>query len=112
VKKSFKIQQLLHHKSKHHQPSPCTPSSLTAFQRHQEHTLKHPGLVISPMHPFLIDSFPKTSRTQSEASWFGESHQYKTKQTNKQPLHCVLKVRYGEVWGYVNMSSTKIALET
>ncbi len=24
------------------------------------------------MHPFLIDSFPKTSRTHSEASWFGD----------------------------------------
>ncbi len=32
---------------------------------------------------FLIKSFPKRPRTQSEASWFGWSHKYKTKQ-NKQ----------------------------
>ncbi len=31
--------------------------------------------------PLLVKSFPKTSRTQSEASWFGGSHDHKTKQT-------------------------------
>jgi hypothetical protein len=30
--------------------------------------------------PLLIESFPKTPRTRSEASWFGGSHSYKTKQ--------------------------------
>jgi len=32
--------------------------------------------------PLLVESFPKTPRTQSEASWFGGSHNYKTKQAN------------------------------
>jgi hypothetical protein len=31
--------------------------------------------------PLLIESFPKTPRTQFEASQFGGSHNYKTKQT-------------------------------
>jgi hypothetical protein len=34
--------------------------------------------------PLFIESFPKTPGTQSEASWFGEYHNYKTKQ-NKLP---------------------------
>ncbi len=34
--------------------------------------------------PFLVESFPKTSRTWSEASRFSGSHNYQTKQ-NKQP---------------------------
>ncbi len=41
MKKSFNIQELLHHKSKHHETKPMH-SSLRAFQRHQEHNLKHP----------------------------------------------------------------------
>jgi hypothetical protein len=45
VKKSFNIQELLHHKSKHHETKPMQPSSSKAFQRHQEHDLKHPGSV-------------------------------------------------------------------
>jgi hypothetical protein len=58
MKKSFNIQELLHHKSKCH------------------------GM--KPMHPsLLVESFPKTPRTQSEASWFGGSHNYKTKQTKQ-----------------------------
>jgi hypothetical protein len=31
-----------------------------------------------PMHPLLIERFPKTPRTRSEASQFGGSHNYKT----------------------------------
>jgi len=31
----------------------------------------------SPCTP-LVESFPKAPRTQSEASWFGGSHNYKT----------------------------------
>jgi hypothetical protein len=34
--------------------------------------------------PLLVESCPKTPRTQSETSWFGGSHNYKTKQ-NKLP---------------------------
>jgi len=45
VRKSFDIQQLLHHKSKLHRTKPMHPSLLRAFQRHQEHNLKHPGSV-------------------------------------------------------------------
>ncbi len=45
MKKSFNIQELLHCKSKHHVTKPMHPSSLKYFQRHQEHNLKHPGLV-------------------------------------------------------------------
>ncbi len=32
--------------------------------------------------PLLVECFPKRSRTWSEASWFGGSRKYKTKQTN------------------------------
>jgi len=45
MKKSFNIQELLHFKSKHHGTKPTHPSSSRAFQRHQEHDLKHPSLV-------------------------------------------------------------------
>ncbi len=46
MKKSFDIQELLHCKSKRHGTKPMQPSSLSrAFQRHQEHDLKHPCLV-------------------------------------------------------------------
>jgi hypothetical protein len=47
VKKSFNIQELLHHKSKHHETKPMQPSSSwsRALQRHQENNLKHPSSV-------------------------------------------------------------------
>jgi len=45
VKKSFNIQELLHCKSKHHGSKHVHPFLLKAFQRHQEHDLKHPSLV-------------------------------------------------------------------
>ncbi len=46
MKKSFNIQELLHRKSKHHGSKPMHHPSLSrAFQRHQEHNLKHPSLV-------------------------------------------------------------------
>jgi hypothetical protein len=45
VKKSFNIQELLHRKSKRRETKPMHPSSSRAFQRHQEHDLKHAGLV-------------------------------------------------------------------
>jgi hypothetical protein len=35
----------------------------------------------TPMHPSSPESFPKTPRTLSEASWFSGSHNYKIKQT-------------------------------
>jgi hypothetical protein len=43
VKTSFNIQELLHCKSKNHGTKPMHPSSLRAFQRHQEDNLKHLG---------------------------------------------------------------------
>jgi hypothetical protein len=49
------------------------PSLSRAFQRHQEHHA-----------PVVVQSFPKTPRTRSEASQFSRPHNYKTKQ-NKLP---------------------------
>jgi hypothetical protein len=43
VKKSFNIQELLLCKSKRHETKPMHPFSSKAFQRDQEHDLKHPG---------------------------------------------------------------------
>jgi hypothetical protein len=45
MKESFNIQELLHHKLKRHGTKPMHPSLSRAFQRHQEHDLKHPGLL-------------------------------------------------------------------
>jgi hypothetical protein len=45
MKKSFNIHELLHHKSKYHGTEPMHLSLSRAFQRHQEHDLKHPSLV-------------------------------------------------------------------
>jgi hypothetical protein len=45
VKKSFNIQELLHHQYKRHETKRMHPFLSIAFQRHQEHNLKHPGLV-------------------------------------------------------------------
>jgi hypothetical protein len=42
-KKSFNIQKLLHPKSKRHGTKPMHPSLSRAFERHQEHDLKHPN---------------------------------------------------------------------
>ncbi len=55
MKKSFNIQELLH------------PQVQTSWN--QAHA------------PLLVESFPKTPRTRSEASPFGGSRNYKTKQT-------------------------------
>jgi hypothetical protein len=44
VKKSYNIQELLHHKSKCHGTKPMHPSS-KVFKREQECDLKHPSLV-------------------------------------------------------------------
>jgi hypothetical protein len=45
MKKSFNIQELLHHKSKRHGIKPMHPYASKAFRRHQEHDLKHPSLM-------------------------------------------------------------------
>jgi hypothetical protein len=45
VKNSFNFQELLHSRSKCHGTKPMHPSSSRAFQRDQEHDLKHPSLV-------------------------------------------------------------------
>jgi hypothetical protein len=63
MKKSFNIQELLHGKSKCHGTQPMHPSSSRAFQRHQEHDLKHPGsvnLITTKQKklPFFIDRLP------------------------------------------------------
>jgi hypothetical protein len=57
VKKSFNIQKLLHRKSKHHGTKPMHPSSSRAFQKHQEHNLKHPSsedLIPTKEHNYQI----------------------------------------------------------
>jgi hypothetical protein len=45
MKKSFNIQELLHHESKRHETKPIHPSSSRTFQRDQERDLKHPSSV-------------------------------------------------------------------
>jgi hypothetical protein len=45
VKKSFNIQEFLHHKSKRHGTKLMHPFSSRAFQRDQDCRLKHPGSV-------------------------------------------------------------------
>ncbi len=55
MKKSFNIQELLHHKSKCH-----------GMKAHA---------------PLLVEIYPKTPRTGSEVSQFGGSHNHKTKQS-------------------------------
>jgi hypothetical protein len=45
VKQSFNIQELLHCKAKQHGTKAHAPLLSRAFQRHQEHDLKHPGSV-------------------------------------------------------------------
>ncbi len=59
VKKSFNIQKKLHHKSKRHGTKPMHPSLSRAFQRHQEHNLKHLGsmVFIITKHNKLPNSF-------------------------------------------------------
>jgi hypothetical protein len=58
VKKSFNIQELLHHKSKRHETKLMHPSSSRAFQRNQEHDLKLLGsmdLISTNKQPSFID---------------------------------------------------------
>jgi hypothetical protein len=45
MKKSFNIQKFLHRKSKCHETNMTHPVSLRAFQRDQEHDLKHLSLM-------------------------------------------------------------------
>jgi hypothetical protein len=63
MKKPFNIQELLHCKSKHHETKPMHPSSLRAFQRDQEHDLKHPGSVD------LIDTKQKQNKQTNKPSF-------------------------------------------
>jgi hypothetical protein len=67
VKKSFNIQELLQSKSKH-ETKPMHPSLSRAFQRHQEHDLKHPSsvdLIITKQNklPYFIDRFHAHEKT-------------------------------------------------
>jgi hypothetical protein len=45
MKKSFNLQELLHHKSKRHETKLMHPSLPRGFQGYPEHNLKHLGLV-------------------------------------------------------------------
>ncbi len=83
MKKSFNTQEIWHHKCKRHGTKPMHPSSSSrAFQRHQEHNLKHPSSMdlIStkqsklPSFSFMDGSpHPPKSFQNWKASWFEES---------------------------------------
>jgi hypothetical protein len=105
--KSLKNQYLPYFKSKSYQINCIKSCSSRSFQQHQRHIPIPPNLHLwfnlifseeiiqysrtfalqvqtswNQAHaPLFVESFPKTPRTQSEASWFGGSHNYKTKQT-------------------------------
>jgi hypothetical protein len=98
--KSLKNQYLPHSQSRSYQINSIKSCSSRAFQQHQRHLSIPPKISAmiyfnfqwrshsifnnfytrSPMHPSLSESFPKTPRTWSDASWFSGSHNYKTKQ--------------------------------
>ncbi len=75
MKKSFNIQELLHLESKRHGTQPMhSSSSSRAFQRHQEHDLKHPGLVDlittkQKQTTFLHRSMSEDGRMNNTACW-------------------------------------------
>ncbi len=100
---SFKNQYLPHSESKSYQINSIKSRSFQQHQRHIPIPLKFSAMIqfnfqwrnhsifknfctTSPniMEPSrctpLIESFPKTPRTWSEASWYGGSHSYKTEQ--------------------------------
>ncbi len=56
--------------------------------------------------PLLVESFPKTPITQSEASWFNGSHMYKTKQ-NKLPS---FKDRFPDLFSEITCNNYDILL--
>jgi hypothetical protein len=76
MKKLFNIQELLHRKSKRHGTQPMHPSLSRAFQRHQEHNLKHPGwvdLIITKQNklPSFID---RSARVLSLSFFSADTH--------------------------------------
>jgi hypothetical protein len=110
--KSLKNRSLPHSESKSYQINFIKSCSSRSFQQHQRHipippkfsalisiyftfqwrnhsifknfctaSPKHHGT--KPMHPSSSRAFQR-DQEQSEASWFGGSHKYKTKQNNKQ----------------------------
>jgi len=102
--KSLKNQYLPHSESKSYKINSIKSCSSRSFQQHQSHIPIQINLLFSEEiiqysrnftsevqtswnqanAPLLIESFPKTPRTQSEASRFSGSHNQKTKQ-NKLP---------------------------
>jgi len=106
--KSLKNQYLPHSESKSYQINSIKSCSSRCFQQHQRHFPIPPKFSATIFNstfsqeiiqysrtfalqvqtswnqahaPLLIESFPKTPSTRSEAFWFGASHNYKTKQT-------------------------------
>ncbi len=82
----FNIQKLLHLKSKRHGTKPIQLLFNLIFSEEivQYSRTFAPQVQTSwdqAHSPLLVQSFPNTPRTQSEASWFSRSHNYKTKQT-------------------------------
>jgi len=68
MKKSFNIQELLHHKSKHHESKLMHPSSSRAFQKNQGRNLKHP----SSMDLISTKQNKETSSGQQTSEWMKE----------------------------------------
>jgi hypothetical protein len=106
---SLQIQYLPHSQSKSYQIDSIKSCSSRSFQQHQRHIpipLKLSATILIYFFSeeiiqcsrtttqqvemawnqtdasLLLKSFPNRPRTQSEASQFGGSHKYKTKQTN------------------------------
>jgi len=104
---SLKNQHLPHSESKSYQINSIKFCSSRCFQQHQRHIpipptfsatitfnfqWRNQSINIQELlrrkswnqanAPLLLESFPNKQRTWFEASWFGESHKYKTKQTN------------------------------
>jgi hypothetical protein len=127
---SFKNQYLPHSESKFYQINSMRSCSSRSFQQHQRHApilrnfqlwfnlifdekiiqysrtfARQVQMSWNQTHaPLLVESFPKTPRTWSEASRFSGSHNYKTKQ-NKLP--CFID-RYLEGFWFLSEDFWKI----
>jgi hypothetical protein len=103
LQKSLKDQFLPHSESKSYQINSIKSCSSRSFQQHQNFQLQlnlifkeeiiqysrtsapQVQILWNQAHaPLIVESFPKTPRTRFEASQFGGSHNYKTRQ-NKLP---------------------------
>jgi hypothetical protein len=58
--------------------------------------------------PLVVESFPKTPRTQSEASQFGGSYKYKQNKTNKLPSFIEKKLNNNNNILYIHLFYKKL----